>query len=276
VKVSELIADSRNANKGTGRGREMLADSLRRYGVGRSILIDKNGRIIAGNKTAEQATTLGLDEVIVVQTDGKKLVAVQRTDLDLECDAGAKELAIADNRVAEASLEWDLDVLRELSAEIDLSDLWNPEELDALIGIGDLPKELLTDEDAVPETPAEPVTQTGDIYLLGQHRLMCGDSTGVADVERLLDGAKVDLVYTDPPYGINIVRSDGKIGSGGKFGGKIGSGKMVPANTYAPIIGDDSTETAIEVYRLCAALDVPAMIFWGGNYYADHTFRHPI
>lgn len=81
MKLAELTADSRNANKGTPRGRKMVADSLKRYGAGRSILVDREGNIIAGNKTAEGAKAVGLDDVIVVKTDGSKLVAVQRTAL---------------------------------------------------------------------------------------------------------------------------------------------------------------------------------------------------
>ena len=83
--------------------RQIVEDSLRNYGAGRSILLDKHGNIIAGNKTAEGAARIGLDDVIVVKTDGTKLVAVQRTDLDLTTDKAAKELAIADNRAGQVS-----------------------------------------------------------------------------------------------------------------------------------------------------------------------------
>lgn len=105
TKVRDLIPDAKNANKGTERGSGMLEHSLRTYGTGRSILIDKKGRIIAGNKTAEAAGALGLDKVVVVETDGRTLIAVQRMDLDLETDTKAKELAIADNRIGDVNLE---------------------------------------------------------------------------------------------------------------------------------------------------------------------------
>jgi hypothetical protein len=87
-KLSDLALDSGNANKGTERGRSALEASLRKYGAGRSILIDKNGRIISGNKTVETAADIGLDNVIIIQTDGKQIVAVQRTDLDIDSAAG--------------------------------------------------------------------------------------------------------------------------------------------------------------------------------------------
>jgi hypothetical protein len=107
TRVRDLVPDGKNANKGTERGSGMLEHSLRSYGAGRSVLADKNGRIIAGNKTVEMAASIGMDKVQVVETDGRTLVVVQRTDLDLETDAKAKELAIADNRISEVSLDWD-------------------------------------------------------------------------------------------------------------------------------------------------------------------------
>lgn len=92
-KLADLTPDAKNANRGTERGGQMVEDSLRTYGAGRSILIDKHGVIIAGNKTAEHAGSIGFEDVIIVPTDGTKLVAVQRTDLDLATDQAAKELA---------------------------------------------------------------------------------------------------------------------------------------------------------------------------------------
>lgn len=133
-KLDSLTPDASNANKGTERGRYALEASLRKYGAGRSILIDREGRIIAGNKTAETAADVGIDDVIIVQTDGRQLVAVQRTDLDLDSKE-ARELAYADNRVAELDLSFDPEqVLADLGAGVDLSGLWFPHELDALTG----------------------------------------------------------------------------------------------------------------------------------------------
>ena len=91
VKLSTLIPDGKNANLGSPRGNQMIEDSLRQYGAGRSILLDKHGRIVAGNKTAENAGAIGMDDVIVVQSDGSRLVAVQRTDLDLDDPRLARE-----------------------------------------------------------------------------------------------------------------------------------------------------------------------------------------
>ena len=204
VKIGSLTPDPMNANRGTERGQQFIESSLRKYGAGRSILIDKHGKIIAGNKTAENAGAIGLEDVLVVQTDGTKLVAVQRMDLDLN-DPKTIEMAIADNRSGQVSLDFDPDVLAELSTQVDLSQFWSEKELNDILkeadGYGG--SDLLTDEDEVPEPPAEPITKPGDLIILGSHRLMCGDAAVITDVERLMDGAKADMVFTDPPYGID-------------------------------------------------------------------------
>lgn len=132
--ISELLPDERNANKGTERGLGMLEQSLRSYGAGRSVLLDKKGKIIAGNKTIEMAGSLGFEKVMIVESDGTQIVAVQRTDLDMDSDPRARELAIADNRVAEVDLEWNPEVLAELAADVDLTAFWLPDELGKLLG----------------------------------------------------------------------------------------------------------------------------------------------
>lgn len=106
TKIDQLIPDDLNANKHTEFGTHLLEKSISSFGLGRSILIDKNNRIIAGNGVAETAGQLGLDNVIIIETDGKKLIAVKRTDLDLD-DQEARELAIADNASAKANIAWD-------------------------------------------------------------------------------------------------------------------------------------------------------------------------
>jgi hypothetical protein len=132
-KVTDLTPDKKNANRGTERGLRALDHSLRQYGAGRSILVDKHGRIIAGNKTHQGAADIGLEDVLIVQTDGKQLVAVQRTDLDLETDEAARAMAYADNRVGQLDLEFDPAViLVDLDAGLDLSALWNEGELSEL------------------------------------------------------------------------------------------------------------------------------------------------
>jgi hypothetical protein len=120
--------------------------------------------------------------------------------------------------------------------------------------------EGLTDEDAVPELQDDPVTVEGDVWILGKHRLMCGDSTSIDAVDKLLDGVKPDMVNTDPPYGISIVGSNGHVGGGG----------LAKVNTYAPIAGDDTIDVAIEAIHIIKTLGAKVEIIWGGNYYANH------
>lgn len=132
--MDRLTPDSRNANKGTVRGRALLEDSLRRHGAGRSILADKHGNVIAGNKTLESAADLGLP-VRFVQTDGTELVVVQRTDLDLDSESG-RSLAYLDNRVAELDLSWDVaELLADRDAGLDLAAVgFDADELAQLLG----------------------------------------------------------------------------------------------------------------------------------------------
>lgn len=134
--VSDLTPDTRNPNKGTVRGTAMIEDSLRNYGAGRSILVDKEGNVLAGNKTLLAANELGLS-VKVVETDGTELVVVQRTDLDIDTPKG-RQLTIADNRASEVSLDWDADVLQALQADnVDLSPFFNDGELAHLLDTGE-------------------------------------------------------------------------------------------------------------------------------------------
>ena len=133
VALATLDGDPHNANRGTARGRQALGQSIKDYGFGRSIVLDKKGRVIAGNKALEVAIATGAREVLIIPTDGKSLVAVQRTDLDLEHDTRAQELAIADNRTAELDLNWDPATLESLSRDIDLGKFWTPEELEGLL-----------------------------------------------------------------------------------------------------------------------------------------------
>jgi hypothetical protein len=131
-RASDLLPDPQNANKGTHRGRAVLETSVRRYGFGRSVLADKHGRMIAGNKTLEAAAALGNPAVKVVQTTGAELVVVQRTDLDLLTDPEARELAVADNRANELGLEWDTSQLVDLSKDADVRQYWRAQEWEAL------------------------------------------------------------------------------------------------------------------------------------------------
>lgn len=132
--LADLTPDNSNANKGTERGRYMVEASLTEVGAGRSILVDAAGNVIAGNKTLEAWASMG-GEVEVVQTDGHKLVVVQRTDLDLHDTTGkARKLAYYDNRAGQVGLEWDTEqLLADVNAGVDLSAMFKDDELKKLI-----------------------------------------------------------------------------------------------------------------------------------------------
>ena len=197
--LDDLTSDPQNANRGTSRGLQALGRSLQDLGAGRSVVIDQAGRIIAGNKTVERARALGLP-LRVVQTDGRHLVAVQRCDLDLTRDARARSLALADNRIGELDLEWDVDMLLRLQQDgVDLSPWWSDEEFTQLLNAR-APVEQ-ADENAV-VAPGQTSIQRGDLFAVGRHRLLCGDATAAADVDRLLEGRRPLLMATDPPYGV--------------------------------------------------------------------------
>lgn len=150
--LADLKPDPNNANKGTTRGRALLHTSIREYGFGRSVLVDKHGQLIAGNKTVEAAGESGAPELVVVQTDGSQLVVVQRTDLDLS-DSAARELAIADNRVTEVGLAWEPATLKSLQESgANLEDFFRPPEWAKLLNASE---DVVADE-TLPEMECQP------------------------------------------------------------------------------------------------------------------------
>ena len=116
IDINELIQDDHNFNKGTSRGQALLEKSFEELGAGRSILVDKDNRIIAGNKSQKAAAKKGIQKVIVVETDGTELVAVKRTDVELDSATGRK-LALADNTTASVNLSWDGNELQAVAAD---------------------------------------------------------------------------------------------------------------------------------------------------------------
>lgn len=210
--MTTIKPDQHNANKGTKRGKELLRQSLKELGGGRSILLDRDGNIIAGNKTFEAAQETGL-KVRIVEVGRDELVAVQRTDLDLDDATGeARRLAYMDNRVSELDLDWDPDQLAsDLESGIDLNELgFLANDLYLIIG-----ERNDHDVDAEPQLDkADQLclqwgTELGQIWRLGDHYLMCGDCTIQADVEQLLKGQRINLLCTDPPYGVHIKGGEG-------------------------------------------------------------------
>ena len=117
--MSDLVFDDKNFNKHTEYGMSLIEKSIRNNGAGRSILIDKNNRIIAGNGVTEIAGQIGLDDVQIVESDGTKIIAVKRTDIDLDSKQG-REMALADNATGAADLQWDAETIAEIESEFDI------------------------------------------------------------------------------------------------------------------------------------------------------------
>jgi ParB-like chromosome segregation protein Spo0J len=168
-----------------------LAASLAQFGWTVPVLVDDRGVLIAGHGRLLAARRLGLSEVPVIR-------------LGHLSDVEARAYRIADNKLTEIA-GWDeemlaaeLDRLKEDGFDLGLTG-FDDAEIGRLLDLGE--EAAIEGEDQVPEPPAEPITRPGDLWLLGKHRLLCGDATAATDVERLLDGARPLLMVTDPPYG---------------------------------------------------------------------------
>lgn len=157
--IESLVPDNKNFNKGTQYGDHLMDESLRRFGLGRSILIDKNNRIIAGNKTAEKAADIGFTDVVVVEVDGNQLVAVKRKDIDLDSAKG-RELALADNATGKANLAWDEEVIAEMATKFD----FNPDDWGVDVSMEEPEQEEKTQ--AKKEISTRLIVECGDVTKL--------------------------------------------------------------------------------------------------------------
>jgi DNA modification methylase len=192
--TAKLLPYARNARTHSEAQVGQIAASIKEFGFTNPILAGADGVIVAGHGRLAAAQHLGLESVPVIVLD--HLSATQR-----------RALVLADNRIA-ANAGWDEELLKLEITELDEADFnldlmgFGDEELERLLnGEGDTTG--LTDDDAVPDMPADPVSKTGDVWVLGQHRLLCGDSTVLSDVERLMNGQLADMAFTDPPYNVD-------------------------------------------------------------------------
>lgn len=190
--VEALIPYARNSRTHSDEQVAQIAASIKEWGFTTPVLVDEDGGIIAGHGRTLAARKLGMTEVPVLVARGWT-------------DAQKRAYVIADNKLA-LNAGWDQELLGLELADLDQLgfDLgltgFSDEELDAL-----KPVEIaggLTDDDDVPDVPEQPVTVEGDVWVLGNHRLMCGDSTSIDAVEKLMGGRKADMVFTDPPYNV--------------------------------------------------------------------------
>ena len=183
--------------------------SLNELGAGRSILIDKNGNIIAGNKTQEAAIKAGITKVRVIETTGDELVAVKRTDVDIDSAEGRK-MAYLDNLTTQVNLTWDQTELEAVQADVEGFDIADfGIDLGFPTGDPDEADKVTEDDFDEEKEQVETICQPGDLWQLGNHRLMCGDSTKKEDVAKLMQGELAHLWLTDPPYNVAVKNSQG-------------------------------------------------------------------
>ncbi|MGE0252907.1 MAG: site-specific DNA-methyltransferase [Dongiaceae bacterium] len=192
--VDKLVPYDKNPRTHSSEQVNQIAASIAEFGFLNPILVDTSAGIIAGHGRLQAAKQLGLAHVPVVV-------------LDHLTEAQKRAYVIADNKLA-LNAGWDEDLLRTEMAALAAENFDMPvigfsdDELAALLAEPNT-AEGQTDEDAVPEAPETPVSKPGDLWRLGNHLLLCGDSTVLANVERVLDGALADMVFTDPPYNVD-------------------------------------------------------------------------
>jgi DNA modification methylase len=241
-KVDSLIPYVKNSRTHSPDQVAQIAASIKEFGWTNPILVDGDNGIIAGHGRLMAARKLGHKEVPTIEL--KDLTETQK-----------KAYIIADNRLA-LNAGWDNEMLT-----IELNDLladgfaldilgFDPKEIAALLEPEVV--EGLTDEDAVPDLPEEPKTRLGDIYQLGNHRLMCGDSTSIDAVDELMDGQKADMVFTDPPYGMRLDTDYSKMGA--------------TKTKYRQVIGDHEDFNAQDIFGV---IQSPIYYLWGADYYSD-------
>ena len=241
VPLAELKPHPKNRNKHPEDQIKRLARILEYQGFRYPVKVSKrSGFVTSGHGRIEAARLNGWPDVPVNFQDYD---SDEQEYADVQADNAIASWAELDLSGINADLgelgpEFDLDLLGIKNFEID-------------------PVAPQCDPDDVPEPPAEPKTKRGDIYQLGRHRLMCGDSTAITDVERLMDGENADMVFTDPPYGI-------------EHSGKGITGDAPGGNAFGEIIGDDSIATAVDAFNLAVGLcPESTWIFWGANYYCS-------
>ena len=240
IETTKLIPYANNARTHSDEQVSQIAASIKEFGFNNPVLIDSENGIIAGHGRVLAASKLNLKEVPTIC-------------LDHLSDTQRKAYILADNKLAE-NAGWDTSLI-----SLELQELMDLDFDISLTGfdMDDILKEENgghTDPDAVPKLPENPITVERDIWILGDHRVMCGDSTSIDAVEKLMNGIYPDLIHTDLPYGMNAVSKSG----------------VLSANYDGDILGDDSPDVAKDCFQLIQGLYPDAkQIWWGANYYSS-------
>ena len=288
VKLDALIPYARNSRTHSDAQVAQIAASIKEFGFTNPVLIDETGSIIAGHGRVMAARKLAIADV----------PSIRLTHLT---EAQKKAYVIADNKLA-LNAGWDDEMLaveitdlKDMGFDLDLTG-FNTDEIEALLA--PTGTEGLTDEDAVPEVPEAPVTVLGDVWLLGKHRVMCGDSTSIDAVDKLMDGKKAALMQTDPPYGIAYVKNAKSKGQGKQHvdienddldGEKLQEFLEEVIRSALPSLNDDAayylwhpmlTQGTFFAAAAAAAADIlihrqiiwckPSLVFGRGDYHWQH------
>jgi 16S rRNA G966 N2-methylase RsmD len=238
-KISELTPAPYNPRESTEKQESQLKQSLKKFGVVEPIIYNKQtGYIVGGHFRVRELQKLGYTEIECVIVD---LSEEDEKELNIRLNANTGQ--------------WDWD---ELANNFELDDLndWGLE-------VPNMKHELEAEDDNFEEPEnIETDIVLGDLFEIGEHRLLCGDSTDSDSVARLMDGEKADMVFTDPPYGISH--------SGKGITAPTKSGKIVEGNNFGEILGDGNVNAAIDSFNLIYSLYPDALhIWWGANYYSS-------
>jgi 16S rRNA G966 N2-methylase RsmD len=257
IPIHELKDHPKNRNKHSDEQIERLAKLYEYHGIRHPIIVSElSGCIVAGHGRKLAGKKAGFDSMpVVFQKFADDTAEYAFIQADNAIASWAElDLAGINADLPDLGPDFDLEMLGLKDFTLDLSEKLEPQ----------------CDEDEVPDARPEPKVVQGEVYILGNHRMMCGDSTAITDVERLMNGEKADMVYTDPPYGMSVVKKDGNNnGLGEAINGVVGVVGVAARGKYRPVIGDDSTQTAIDAYNLCAGMGIKKLIFWGANFYAE-------
>ena len=235
LKIADIVPYDKNPRKNDGAV-DAVAESIKQCGYCAPIVIDENNIILAGHTRLKALKKLKYKECECVRKVGMT-------------EEQKRKYRLLDNKTNELA-EWDMDLLK---GELDGLDFL---DFDFGFDIADESAPQAIVEDVAPEVDnqAEPITKLGDIWQLGRHRLMCGDSTDKETVELLMDGKKADMVFTDPPYGMNAVSKSG----------------VLSKNYKNDIMNDDTNEVAISAFLLSQKLfPTSKQVWFGANYYTE-------